>query len=174
MSESGKGGPAKRAGRRPVRDIGILQQPLSAVAYYKVLLNTFLDRRPPGTRQACATAIGKDRSFVSQISSPAYTAPLPARYLRPICSVCGFSDREEQALVRAYLAAHPERAAEIYDSATAGGGVRKMEITVPKLGSLAVQQRHELMIQRLVRDLSEFAVSVTGAAPAESPSSGSR
>ncbi|MCG8359355.1 MAG: hypothetical protein MI920_27635 [Kiloniellales bacterium] len=167
MREEGKRAQAKRVGRRPTRDIGVLQEPLSAVAYYKILLNTFLDRRPPGTRQACARAIGKDRSFVSQISSPAYAAPLPARYLRPISAVCGFSDREEQALVRAYLAAHPERAAEIYGTAGSGAGARKMEITIPKLGSLAVQQRHELMIQRLVRDLSEFAVSVAGAAPSE-------
>jgi hypothetical protein len=46
-----------------------------AVRSYKRLLQAYLDRRPSGTRQKIALALGKHKSFISQIANPAYPAP---------------------------------------------------------------------------------------------------
>ena len=50
----------------------------AAVAAYKRILADVLDRRPSGTRQRLAAALGKNRSFVSQITNP----PIHARCRR--------------------------------------------------------------------------------------------
>ncbi len=39
---------------------------------YKAILAQIIDDRPSGTRQRLAAALGKHRSFVTQITSPAY------------------------------------------------------------------------------------------------------
>ena len=52
-----------------------------AVARYKGVLQQVLEARPSGTRQRIAAALGKNRSFVSQIANPAYATPIPARHL---------------------------------------------------------------------------------------------
>ncbi len=41
-----------------------------AVAAYKRMLAAIIERRPSGTRQRLATALAKNRSFVSQITRP--------------------------------------------------------------------------------------------------------
>ena len=48
---------------------------------YKRILLRVLDLRPSGTRQRLADALGKNRSFVSQITNPAYPVPIPPRHL---------------------------------------------------------------------------------------------
>ena len=45
------------------------------------ILQDVLDRRPSGMRQRLAEALGKNRSFISQISNPAYPTPIPAQHL---------------------------------------------------------------------------------------------
>ena len=40
-----------------------------------------LDNRPSGTRLKLAAALGKNRSFVTQITNPAYPVPIPAQHL---------------------------------------------------------------------------------------------
>ena len=55
--------------------------PQDAVAAYKRLLAAILERRPSGTRQRLAAALAKNRSFVSQITNPAYPTPIPASHL---------------------------------------------------------------------------------------------
>ena len=149
----------KRPGRRPSRDYKVLEEHISPVAYYKLLLNTFLDRRPPGSRQALADAIGKDRSFISQIANPGYPVALPARYVRAICSVSRFTPAEEQVFVRAYLAAHPDRAADIYGLQQRAGGVHQLEIAVPALESAEQQQKLELFLQGVTRNLADLLSS---------------
>ena len=61
---------------RPKRDA-----PADAVADYKAILKAVLESRPSGMRQRLAEAIGKNRSFVSQISNPSYQVPIPARHV---------------------------------------------------------------------------------------------
>jgi hypothetical protein len=101
-----------------------------AIIAYKTMLASIIDNRPSGTRQRLATALGKHRSFVTQITSPAYATPLPARHLSTIMRVCHFSPAEEERFIEAYQRAHPGRLPE------AGGadGQRQMTLTVPDLG----------------------------------------
>ena len=43
-------------------------------------LQACIDRRPSGTRQKIAGALGKPKSFVSQITNPAYPSPVPPHH----------------------------------------------------------------------------------------------
>ena len=162
----------RRPGRRPSRDYKVLEEHISPVAYYKLLLNTFLDRRPPGSRQALADAIGKDRSFISQVANPGYPVALPARYVRAICSVSRFTAAEEQVFLRAYLAAHPDRAADIYGLQQRAGGVHRLAIAVPALENNEQQQKMELFLQGFTRDLADLLSSgqEAGAGTSKAPS----
>ena len=81
----------------------------AAVARYKAILQRVIDNRPSGTRQRLAAMIGKNRSFVSQITSPAYATPIPARHVETIFEVCHFSPEDRAAFLKAYGEAHPRR-----------------------------------------------------------------
>lgn len=81
-----------------------------AIAAYKRLLKTFLERRPSGTRQRIAAALGTHKSFVSQITNPNYRVPLPAQHVAAIMKICHFSPEEERAFLGAYRTAHPSQA----------------------------------------------------------------
>ncbi|GAB4071567.1 hypothetical protein KHC28_05570 [Ancylobacter sonchi] len=95
-----------------------------AVIAYKAMLAGILDNRPSGTRQRLASALGKHRSFVTQVTSPAYDTPLPARHLPTIFRVCHFSPAEQERFLLAYDAAHPGKLPE------AGGGERLRPLTL--------------------------------------------
>ena len=71
------------------------------VAAYKRLLQEYLDRRPSGMRLQIARAMGKHRSFVSQISNPGYQVPIPARHLGLIFEICHFSPQQRAAFLKA-------------------------------------------------------------------------
>jgi hypothetical protein len=71
------------------------------VAAYKQILRDYLDRRPSGTRQKIALALGKHKSFVSQIANPAYPEPVPARYLGAIFDLCHLSPEERETFMAA-------------------------------------------------------------------------
>ena len=60
-----------------------------ALVEYKRVLEEVLNNRPSGTRMRLATALGKNRSFISQISNPLYPTPIPAIHLRPSNSRAG-------------------------------------------------------------------------------------
>ncbi len=79
------------------------------VATYKRILQAALDRRPSGTRQRIAEALGKHKSFVSQITNPAYSVPVPARHVTSIMELCHFSAEERRDFLDAYVRAHPNR-----------------------------------------------------------------
>lgn len=81
----------------------------ASVAAYKALLRDFIDRRPSGTRQRIALALGKHKSFVSQITNPAYAVPVPAKHLGTIFELCHFSRDERRRFLEAYHQAHPGR-----------------------------------------------------------------
>jgi hypothetical protein len=84
---------------------------LSGVAQYKRILQEALERRPSGTRLRLAEELGKNRSFISQITNPSYSVPIPARHVERIFEVCHFSPAERQDFMQAYERAHPNRAA---------------------------------------------------------------
>ena len=71
-------------------------------------LRTVIDLRPSGTRQRLAAALGKNRSFISQITNPAYLTPIPAQHLDTLFEICHFSPDEKRRFIEAYTCAHPE------------------------------------------------------------------
>jgi hypothetical protein len=64
------------------------------IAAYKAILRDVLDRRPSGMRQRLAEALGKNRSFITQIANPAYQTTIPAQHVHPIVQICHFSAQE--------------------------------------------------------------------------------
>jgi hypothetical protein len=82
-----------------------------AVAEYKRILQQVLDNRPAGTRLRLAEALGKNRSFISQIANPAYSVPIPARHIQLIFETCHFLAGEKAQFMKTYARAHPQRAA---------------------------------------------------------------
>ena len=80
-----------------------------AVALYKRLLQAVLEKRPSGMRQRLAEALGKNRSFISQISNPAYPTPIPAQHVDAILEICHFAPAEREQFLAAYRRAHPQR-----------------------------------------------------------------
>ena len=101
----------------------------AAVADYKRILQQVLDNRPAGTRLRLAEALGKNRSFISQIANPAYSVPIPARHIDRIFETCHFLAAEKAQFMKAYERAHPNRAS--------GGGAeprwREIVLRVPDL-----------------------------------------
>jgi hypothetical protein len=79
----------------------------NAVAEYKRILAKVLENRPSGTRQRLAVALGKNRSFISQIANPSYATPIPAQHLETIFEICLFPAGERRAFLDAYARAHP-------------------------------------------------------------------
>jgi hypothetical protein len=120
-----------------------------AVADYKAVLKTVLENRPSGMRQKLAEAIGKNRSFVSQISNPAYQVPIPARHVALIFEVCHFSPTERAAFLKAYSRAHPGRLGAAANSRRE----RKITLTLPDLGSPGRNQQLEALIFDFVHRL---------------------
>src|SRR6185295_14451458 len=86
--------------------------PEAAVARYKEILQRVMETRPSGTRQRLAGALGKNRSFISQITNPAYATPIPARHLETIFEICHFSPDDRAAFTEVYSRAHPRRMTE--------------------------------------------------------------
>ena len=81
------------------------EQETAAVVAYKDLLKRVVDNRPSGTRHRLAIALGKNRSFISQITSPAYSVPIPAVHLDTIFEVCHFTPTEKSEFLAAYTEA---------------------------------------------------------------------
>lgn len=81
-----------------------------AIRAYKQILATVIDRRPSGTRQRLADELGKNRSFVTQITSATYSIPIPAKHLPSIIAVCHFGPAERDRFLAAYERAHPGKA----------------------------------------------------------------
>ena len=82
----------------------------SAVADYKRILQEVLENRPAGTRLRLAEALGKNRSFISQIANPNYSVPIPAGHIERIFEICHFLASEKTQFMAAYRRAHPHRA----------------------------------------------------------------
>lgn len=83
------------------------QSRAQAVARYKAHLRECIDRRPSGLRARLARALGKNKSFISQISNPAYDVPIPERCFATIVEVCHLGPAEAQQFMALYRAAHP-------------------------------------------------------------------
>src|SRR5690606_28470466 len=101
-----------------------------SVRRYKLILQRVLDGRPSGTRQRLATALGTNRSFISQISSTSYKVPIPAHHVETILEICRFSPADRAEFLRAYDEAHPNQRLDRARS------MRTVELSVPDLGDV--------------------------------------
>ncbi len=138
--------------------------PLPAIAAYKAILQEVVERRPSGTRQRLAQALHKARSFITQITNPAYAAPIPAQHLSTIFEVCHFSPGERQRFISAYALAHPRRLVAL----AAGSRHRTIHLVVPDLGDEQRNHEFQQMVQDFATNLGKFARSVPlGRPPSE-------
>ena len=126
------------------------EAPTDAVAGYKSILKRVLESRPSGMRQRLAEAIGKNRSFVSQICNPSYQVPIPARHVPLIFEICHFSAHERAAFLKVYSQAHPGRLGVAAD----GRRERKITVALPDLGSPGKNQELETLIFDFVHRLT--------------------
>jgi hypothetical protein len=97
---------------------------------YKLVLQGVLDQRPSGSRQRLADALGKHRSFVTQMTSPTYPTPIPQRHLPTVFAVCHFTPEEREAFLAAYRRAHRGR----LELAEIAPRTRHLNLLVPDLG----------------------------------------
>ena len=121
-----------------------------AVARYKTVLQRVLDTRPSGTRQRLAGALGKNRSFVSQIANPTYATPIPAVHLETIFEICHFSPEDRRQFLDAYGEAHPRR----LPAAPHNRRLRPHTIYLPDLGE-------DTRNQELDRVIGDFVQRIT-------------
>jgi hypothetical protein len=145
---------AEAAGQEPSRQ-DPSRQDLSrqAVAAYKTILRMVIDQRPSGARQRLADAIGKNRSFITQITNPAYAVPVPAQHLPVIFEICRFSPADREAFLEAYHAAHPRRPVLVREPPA----VRQITIDLPDLGEPRANRRLERMVRAVAASLAAAA-----------------
>ncbi len=120
-----------------------------AVAMYKRIFKEVLDKRPSGMRLRLAHAMGKNRSFVSQISNPAYPVPIPVQHLNTIFDVCHFPPQAKAGFLRAYARAHPRRIGRL----TEGPHERTLTLHLPDLGSSKRNAQLDALLQEFARRL---------------------
>lgn len=133
------------AGREPASAEGI--DP--AIVDYKKILRDILDARPSGTRQRLAAALGKNRSFVSQISNSAYAVPIPASHIEIIFEVCHFSPAMRERFIAAYNRAHPRRLSAVTDPRR----LRPHTIYLPDLGDQSRNEKLDALVNDFLRRL---------------------
>lgn len=131
---------AEAAGERPPQD---------AVAAYKRMLAAIIEKRPSGTRQRLASALAKNRSFVSQITNPAYATPIPASHLGQIFEICHFSAGERREFTRLYARAHPKKMLAAAPRATAA-------VHLPDLGDAERNRKLHGLVSAFVRDIARL------------------
>jgi hypothetical protein len=113
------------------------------IAGYKSFLRACIERRPSGLRGKLAQALGKHRSFVSQITNPAYRVPIPAGDLAIILEVCHLSPAERERFLELYGRAHPDRRRKL---AAAVAGPRELKIALPRFRHDATGREVESLI----------------------------
>jgi hypothetical protein len=124
-----------------------------SVGAYKGVLKRVLDTRPSGTRHRLAIALGKNRSFISQIANPVYVVPIPVQHLETIFEICHFTAADRREFLAAYAEAHPRR----LDLVRKPAGARKLTLTVPDLGDARRNRVLDETIAEIARRLARFS-----------------
>lgn len=124
-----------------------------SVGAYKGVLKRVLDTRPSGTRHRLAIALGKNRSFISQIANPVYVVPIPVQHLETIFEICHFTNADRREFLAAYAEAHPRR----LDLVRKPAGARKLTLTVPDLGDARRNRVLDETIAEIARKLARFS-----------------
>ncbi len=130
--------------RPPVAKAAVRAAP--DVVAYKLVLKRVLDKRPSGMRHRLAKALGKNRSFVSQMANPAYATPAPAQHLEIIFELCHFSKAERTEFLAAYVRAHPRRLPMVRPTRR----TRTIALVVPDLHDV----NRNAIIDRMVADFA--------------------
>ena len=125
----------------------------ASVEAYKSILRNVLDRRPSGTRQRLATALGKNRSFISQISTPVYPVPIPAPHLGIIFEICHFSGTEKREFLECFTRAHPGRRRAPRN----GPSLRSLRLEVVDFGDAKRNREFDNLVRELARRLGKMA-----------------
>jgi hypothetical protein len=120
-------------------------EPGTAVSAYKQILRDVLERRPAGIRRRLADVLGKNRSFITHLSNPAYSTPIPAQYVESMLAVCHFSAAERESFIAAYERAHPGRLAR----PSARTVWRRVELQLPDLND----PDRNTQLDRLLQDM---------------------
>jgi hypothetical protein len=126
--------------------------PEDLIRAYKLVLSRVLETRPSGSRQRLADALGKHRSFVTQMTSPSYPTPIPQRHLSTLFSVCHFSPTEREAFLNAYRAAHKGKIA----LGDAERKTRHLSLLVPDLGDDKTNAQFDKAMSEFVHQLSSL------------------
>jgi hypothetical protein len=121
------------------------------IAAYKTLLRDCIDRRPAGMRARIASALGKHKSFVSQLTNPIYPMPVPARHVETIFEICHFSPEERRNFLKAYTRAHPEKTREAIQESASPTGRKTLSLEIPALGD----PRKQRALESLLREFAE-------------------
>jgi hypothetical protein len=124
-----------------------------AVGAYKAVLKRVLDTRPSGTRHRLAIALGKNRSFISQIANPVYAVPIPRQHVDSILEICHFTATDRREFLAAYAQAHPRR----LDMARKPADTRKVTLTVPDLGDARRNRLLDETLAEIARRLARFS-----------------
>jgi hypothetical protein len=122
---------------------------------YKTFLKEAVEARPSGLRLRIASQIGKNKSFVSQITSPNYKTPLPEKYVDPILDAIHLTQKERDQFLHIYRRAHPRARAR--SSEPVHEETRVLRIELPKLESRRLESRIDQMIVQFARNLSDIA-----------------
>ena len=123
------------------------------IAVYKTTLRRFIDQRPSGIRRKIAEVTGTHKSFISQITNPADTTPLPARHIDSIFAVCHLSPEEKQAFLKEYHSAHPGHT-ELRKAPRRH--TRTLHLQVPVIEDQRKQKALESLIRDTVRRLCDL------------------
>ena len=124
-----------------------------AVGAYKAVLRRVLDTRPSGTRHRLAIALGKNRSFISQIANPVYAVPIPVQHLETIFEICHFTATDRREFLAAYKEAHPRR----LDLVRKPTGTRKVTLTLPDLGDARRNRLFDETVAEIARRMAQIS-----------------
>lgn len=119
---------------------------------YKTILRDILNQRPSGTRRRLATALGKNRSFVSHMSNPTYTVPIPAPHLEVIFEICHFPPAERRAFLDLFERAHPNRPRKPRETP----GVRSLKIDIQDFGDEKLNRAFDDLVRDTTRRLARL------------------
>jgi hypothetical protein len=129
---------------------------MSPIEAYKAILLAVIENRPSGTRQRLAEALGKNRSFVSQIINASYPTPVPAQHIETIFSICHFAPHEREAFLEAYRVAHPGK----LETVRAPRQARRIVVELPDFGRPAINRKVDEIIHTMARSLSTLAADI--------------
>jgi len=128
---------------------------LELIRAYKLILKDALEARPSGIRLRIADMIGKNKSFVSQVTNPNYKTPLPEKYIEPIFEAVHLTPRERERFLEIYRRAHPRSRPQTVDKPEPEE-TRVLRIELPRLGSQQLERKIDGMIVQMARNINDL------------------